>query len=109
MISVARPGWSTDVAEDIEVEVCYALAERQYRIAFSLPAGATVADALALARADLPELPLDPDLGIHGRLRAADTPLRTGDRVEVYRPLQFDPMESRRRRAAKAAGTRPRR
>jgi putative ubiquitin-RnfH superfamily antitoxin RatB of RatAB toxin-antitoxin module len=29
------------------------------------------------------------------------TPLRDGDRVELYRPLTVDPKEARRRRAAK--------
>src|SRR5690606_42087026 len=53
---------------------------------------------------------LDPwacGVGIFGRQCRADTPLADGDRVEIYRPLTYDPMVSRRRRAehrrAKAA------
>jgi putative ubiquitin-RnfH superfamily antitoxin RatB of RatAB toxin-antitoxin module len=42
------------------------------------------------------------EIGVYGRRCEADTPLCDGDRVEIYRPLNFDPMESRRRRAAKA-------
>ena len=99
------PDASTAVADEIRVEVCYALPERQYLVTLTLPAGATAADALALARADLPELPGEPALGIYGRLCSGDSPLRSGDRLEIYRPLRFDPMESRRRRAAKAAAT----
>lgn len=38
--------------------------------------------------------------GIFGELCSPDTPLQSGDRIEIYRPLIFDPMESRRRRAA---------
>jgi hypothetical protein len=68
-----------------------------------MAAGATVRDAVdasgLVVAAGLDE-PLD--LGVFGRRCAPDTPLRDGDRVEVYRPLSFDPMESRRRRAAKA-------
>lgn len=38
--------------------------------------------------------------GIYGRLVQVDEALSDGDRVELYRPLHFDPKESRRRRAA---------
>jgi putative ubiquitin-RnfH superfamily antitoxin RatB of RatAB toxin-antitoxin module len=41
----------------------------------------------------------DPSIGIWGRVVAADTLLRDGDRVELYRPLKRDPKEARRRRA----------
>ncbi|WP_245153703.1 RnfH family protein [Allopusillimonas ginsengisoli] len=37
--------------------------------------------------------------GIFGQRCSRDHPLSEGDRVEIYRPLDFDPMESRRRRA----------
>lgn len=37
--------------------------------------------------------------GVYGELCHADTPLQNGDRLEVYRALDFDPMDSRRRRA----------
>ena len=43
-----------------------------------------------------------PTIGIWGRAAAADTPLRDGDRVELYRPLAIDPQEARRLRARKA-------
>lgn len=38
-------------------------------------------------------------VGIDGRLAALDTLVSAGDRLEIYRPLTFDPMVSRRRRA----------
>lgn len=107
MTSVALRAGSTGVAE-IAVEFCYALPERQELLRLQLPAGATVADALAQARLHIADLPETAELGIHGRLCAPDTVLRAGDRVEIYRPLHFDPMESRRRRAAKHAAA-PRR
>lgn len=91
------------MAERLRVEVAYALAQRQWLLALEVPAGASVADAVAasglVATIGLTE-PLD--LGVFGRRCAAETLLREGDRVEIYRPLSFDPMESRRRRAAKA-------
>lgn len=91
------------MVEPIRVEVAYALAERQWLLAVELPAGACVADAVeasgVVAAAGLSE-PLE--FGVHGRRCAAGTLLADGDRVEIYRPLSFDPMQSRRRRAAKA-------
>lgn len=39
-------------------------------------------------------------VGIWGRECALDHPVGANDRIEVYRPLIFDPLESRRRRAA---------
>lgn len=91
------------MAEHLRVEVAYAMADRQWLLAVEVPAGASVGDAVAasglVAAAGLME-PLD--FGVFGRRCARETPLRDGDRVEIYRPLSFDPMESRRRRAAKA-------
>ena len=68
-----------------------------------LPPGSTVGEAIRacglLARC--PEIDLDRNrVGIFGRLVQRDTPLRDGDRVEIYRPLNADPKEARRRRAA---------
>lgn len=40
-------------------------------------------------------------IGIWGRVRPLDTPLRERDRIEVYRPLTVDPKEARRLRYAK--------
>lgn len=42
-------------------------------------------------------------VGIFGELCPRDMLVQQGDRIEVYRPLVFDPMESRRRRAAHRA------
>lgn len=62
--------------------------------------GATIASALR-ACADF-SLALDQfRVGIWGRVRPLDTPLRERDRIEVYRPLTVDPMEARRLRYAK--------
>jgi len=45
-------------------------------------------------------------LGIYGVKVSDDTALKSGDRVEIYRPLKQDPMELRRQRAASEAGRR---
>jgi len=42
----------------------------------------------------------DAPLGIFGKAVKDSHILREGDRVEIYRPLQADPKEARRKRAA---------
>jgi uncharacterized protein len=88
----------------IHVEVAYALSDCQWLITLDLPDGTTLAEAIirsGLCR-ELPDL--DPQralAGVFGVLAGADTVLRDGDRVEIYRPLLADPKEIRRRRALK--------
>lgn len=85
----------------LQVEVIYALPDQIWRSRVELPKGATALQAVRASGliSSHPELedPLPP-LGIHGRLCEPHQVLQSGDRVEVYRPLVFDPMESRRRR-----------
>ena len=78
--------------------------------ALELPAGATLAQAFAASglAARHPGCEQWP-LGIWGRVRPAATPLRDGDRVELYRPLTVDPKEARRLRyRGQKAARRPR-
>ena len=63
-----------------------------------VPVGATARDALRACGAD----PEDMALGVFGRPIQADTPLRDGDRLEVYPPLRVDPKTARQRRALAA-------
>ncbi len=91
------------------VQVCYATAQRQWLLALDVEAGTTLHQAIAASGIlqDVPEIDLSVwQVGIFGKLKPLDTALRAGDRVEIYRPLKADPMESRRRRAAKRAGAR---
>ncbi len=89
--------------ETITVEVVYARPERQDLVSLTLPAGATVAEALAqvadrtpFATLDLARMPV----GVFGDRVAHSRRLVQGDRVELYRPLVIDPREARRRRAS---------
>lgn len=72
-------------------------------VQLSFSSGATVGDALrmsGLARQH-PEEALDAlPCGVWGRPCGREAVLRDGDRVELYRPLQVDPKEARRRRHA---------
>ena len=87
----------------MKVEVVYALPAGADAVSVSLPAGATLRDAL-LASGVLerhPEISLEKQaFGIFGKRAQLETRLSPGDRVEVYRGLAIDPKEARRRRAA---------
>lgn len=90
------------LAEPIRVTVVYARPQRQWSQPVQLPSGATV--QMAVERSGLlkaiPDLRLETiEVGIFHRRCGLDALLRDGDRVEIYRPLQLDPMEARRMRA----------
>lgn len=87
----------------VEVQVCYALPDSVFLYELTLPATSSIQDALQASGVlhRYPELELaTARVGVFGKLKTLDSLLQHGDRVEIYRPLQADPMESRRRRAA---------
>ncbi|TAN06389.1 MAG: RnfH family protein [Rhodanobacteraceae bacterium] len=91
-------------AATIRVSVVYAGPQRVFRAEVELPKGSTVAEAIARSRIreSRPDVDIHPDrVGVFARKAALATPLRDGDRVEIYRPLALDPKEARRRRARK--------
>ncbi len=91
------------MADKINVEVVFATPQHQQLVGLELPPGSTVDDAIRKSRIqeqfpsqDLSEL----ETGIWGRVVARDRLLEAGDRIEIYRPLEMDPREARRRLAA---------
>ncbi len=89
----------------IEAEVCYAGPEGQFLLRVSLPAGATLADAIEASgiRERIPALSIDAaHVGVFAKVTPLSTRLRAGDRVEIYRPLKVDPRQARRERADRA-------
>ena len=87
----------------IQVQVCHALPELTFLRSLSVPAGTTVEQAVVLSGLlqEIPGIDLAVNMvGIYGKKKSRDTVLREHDRVEVYRPLQADPKEARRRRAS---------
>jgi len=86
----------------LRISVAYSPAPRAVDLVeLTLPDGATVHDALEASGLAARHPGVDfaaLKLGVWGKVRAADTPLRDADRVEVYRPLQVDPKEARRQR-----------
>ncbi|EYU15810.1 RnfH family protein [Photorhabdus aegyptia] len=90
---------------DINVEVVYALPDRQYLRTVKLAQGATVEQAIVAS--GLLTLRNDIDLqknkiGVYSRSVKLTDILEEGDRVEIYRPLLADPKEMRRKRAERA-------
>ena len=104
----------------LRVQVVLAPQPRQVlRAELMLPAGATLAEAVAAAApllgsrgtqdvagpgaGALPAQLIDGTLqaAVWGRLRPPGTPLRDGDRVELLRALQVDPKQARRQRHAR--------
>lgn len=87
----------------INVEVSYALPERQELVRVRLPEGATVRDAVEVSGLlqKYPDIDLDGKnkVGIFAKLTKLDTELRERDRVEIYRPLIADPKAVRKKRA----------
>jgi len=103
MAETAMGDASMGDAAKINVQVCYALPGSSFLKALKLDRGTTIAQAVEASGVlrSHPEIDLSQlRLGIFGKLKAADTEVREGDRIEIYRPLQADPKETRRRRAA---------
>lgn len=88
----------------VRVELVYALPDAQEVLDLELPEGVTARRALSLSGMLERHPDIDEDtvkLGIYGSTVAADTILKDGDRLEIYRPLLADPKLARRRRAAR--------
>lgn len=85
----------------INVEVAYATPERQVIIAVTLPAGGTAEQAIQASGIlrQFAEIDLSRQkIGIFASVCRLDQMLADGDRVEIYRPLQQNPMDARRGR-----------
>ena len=95
-------------ADEICIEVAYALPERAHLITLQVRSGTTIRQGIELSGMlqRCPEIDLAQNrVGIFGKLKELDTVLHGGDRIEIYRPLQVDPKEARRKRAEKNEDT----
>ena len=86
----------------IRVEVVYAAKDSLFSEQLEVSANANI--AMALRQSGLlqqfPKLELENlVVGVFSKKCSIDAPLRDGDRIEVYRPLEVDPMTARRNRA----------
>jgi putative ubiquitin-RnfH superfamily antitoxin RatB of RatAB toxin-antitoxin module len=91
-----------------KIQVCYALSGQSFLQELEIESGTTIAQAIEASGVltQFPDIDLSQQrVGIFGKLKATDTELREGDRIEIYRPLRADPKETRRRRAAHRKAT----
>lgn len=85
----------------LRVTVAYAAPGIEAAEPVSVPAGATVADAVAASGLmERYALAATISYAVHGQRARPDTPLADGDRVELVRPLVADAGAMRRARAA---------
>ncbi|MEP7154274.1 MAG: RnfH family protein [Betaproteobacteria bacterium] len=92
---------------EIRVRVAWSGEAGQGEISLQLTEPATVQSAIEGARQLAPALELGDNpvaVGVWGKVRAADHPLRDGDRVELYRALRADPKAARRQNAERNPG-----
>ncbi|ETT02436.1 RnfH family protein [Providencia alcalifaciens] len=90
---------------DINIEVTYALPEKQFLLPVKVAEGTTIEDAIIAS--GILTLRSDIDLkqnkvGIYSRPAKLGDVVQEGDRIEIYRPLIADPKELRRKRAEKS-------
>ena len=89
----------------LDIEVVYAIPERQSVKSLSVDPGATVRHAILASKIcdEFPEIDLSRNtVGIYSKKVPLDHVLKNGDRVEIYRPLKVSPKEARRLRAENA-------
>lgn len=93
------------MAEQMSIEVAYALPDKQTLLAVDVNVDATIEQAIQASGI----LTMHPDIdlnenkvGIWSRMAKLKDTVKPGDRIEIYRPLIADPKEVRKRRAEKA-------
>jgi putative ubiquitin-RnfH superfamily antitoxin RatB of RatAB toxin-antitoxin module len=87
----------------INVELVYALRDRQKIVRLAVEEGCRVQQAIEKSGLleEFPEIDLAKNkVGIWNKLAKMDAELRDKDRIEIYRPLIADPKEVRKQRAA---------
>jgi putative ubiquitin-RnfH superfamily antitoxin RatB of RatAB toxin-antitoxin module len=86
----------------LNVTVCFAYGSGVWLKSFDCSAETTAHQALQISGffSVFPEVDVSVcGYGVFGQIVDAQTRLHNGDRLEVYRPLSYDPKVSRRRRA----------
>lgn len=86
--------------QQLTIEVVFAKRECQQVVSLSVPVGTTILQAIEQSGllASHPEIDLSA-VGIFGEKKALTEQVKESDRVEIYRPLQKDPMQARIDRA----------
>lgn len=90
--------------EGITVELIYIKPGSQNSLTLKIPKGSNINQAINRSGVirHFPEIDLTVNkVGVFSKIQSLDTVLCEGDRIEIYRPLEADPKEARRRRASK--------
>lgn len=90
------------MAEQVAVELVLATPREQLLLALEVDRGATVAEVISRAPVaeQFPGIQVSElAVGVWGKQVSRDHVVRDGDRIEIYRPLQIDPREARRKLA----------
>lgn len=84
----------------IPVKICYAEPEKQILLDIEVPENTRLAEAISQSgiAEKLPFSPTEGEVGIFGKKRPFDAPLKAYDRIEIYRPLKTSLQEARRLR-----------
>lgn len=96
------------MADKIDIEVAYALPDKQLILYLSIDEDVTPREALKLSelKDHFSDLDLDTiDIGVFGKAIKNNYKLQQGDRIELYRPLIADPKEVRKKRAKQGLAT----
>ncbi|QGU33202.1 RnfH family protein [Thermochromatium tepidum] len=84
----------------MQISVVYAEPVDQIWLALEVPEGSTAREAIECSGIlnQFPWIDLETQkVGVFGKIIPLDTPLRPGDRVEIYRPILCDPQSVPRR------------
>ncbi|RKF17506.1 RnfH family protein [Alginatibacterium sediminis] len=89
----------------IPIEVVYGDDQRQVLLELEVEKGCSIQEAIVLSNIQEHFEQIDPataSVGIFSRAAKLDQVLKSGDRIEIYRPLIADPKELRKIRAERA-------
>lgn len=84
----------------MQIGVTYSEPAQQFWLNLDVPEGATVREAIERSGVlrQFPQIDLDAQkVGVYSKVVKLDTPLRAGDRVEIYRAITCDPQTVPRR------------
>jgi len=89
----------------LSIEIAYASAQQGWLIPLNVEKGTTIQQAIIISGIleQCPDINLQTNkVGLFSKIVELDALVRSGDRIEIYRPLILDPKEARRLRAEKA-------
>ena len=95
---------SMEVTKIMTIEVAYAEPQEQHIVTLEVPIGITIETAIDRSGLLLkfPEIDFARNkVGVFSKVRNLTDLVQAGDRIEIYRPLEIDPKDARRKRAQK--------